>query len=403
MRILFLTHRLPYAPNRGDRLRAWHILRRLARDHDVALVSLAHDADEQSRVDDLAGLADIRVAIRVPALRNRMRGAAALASGSRTPLTHLLLDAPEMRPSIARVVAAAAPDVVLAYCSSMTRFALEPPLDRFPLVIDMIDADSAKWADLAAVTRGPLSWIYRREARVLGRFEAEAMRRAITTTVVNEREHAVLAALAPDADIRVVPNGVDVAHFSPPGPPAAGHDVVFCGVMDYAPNAAGAVWLANEVWPLVRRRYADATLWLVGARPSAAVAHLASAAGRIQVTGAVDDMRPYLWRAAVAAAPLKTARGVQNKVLEAVAAGLPTVVTPAVRQGLPETVQPACATAETPQAFADRILDVLAMSPDERRKMAAAAELSGLGWDARLQSLAAVLEGAKDSPHKPRT
>jgi len=398
MRILFLTHRLPYAPNRGDRLRAWHILRRLARGHDVALVSLAHDADEASHVDDLSSVADIRIAVRVPYLRNRARAAAALLSASRVPLTHLLLDAPGVRPAVERAISQSRPDVVLAYCSSMTRFALEPPLDRFPLVIDMIDADSAKWSDLAAVTRGPLAWVYRREARLLGRFEHGAMRRAVTTTVVNERERAVLASLAPDADIRVVPNGVDVAYFAPPQPPAPGHDVVFCGVMDYAPNEAGAVWLAHEGWPLVRRRCADATLWLVGARPSPAVARLASTVDRIEVTGSVDDVRPYLWRAAVAFAPLKTARGVQNKVLEAVAAGLPAVITPAVRQGLPEVVQAACVTAESPQAFAGRILDVLAMSPDERRSMAGAAELSGLSWESRLQSLAAVLEGAKDSP-----
>src|SRR6185295_6727113 len=151
-----------------------------------------------------------------------------------------------------------------------------------------------------------------------------------------------LAAIAPGADVRVVPNGVDVEHLAPKAPPSNERRVIFPAVFNYQPNAEGAVWLAREVWPLVTELLPDARLTLAGASPTARVRALAANDATVEVTGAVPDMRPYLWRSAAAVAPLFLARGVQNKVLEAAAAGLPSVVTPAVRNGLPPEVSGAC-------------------------------------------------------------
>lgn len=405
MRILFLTHRVPFAPDRGDRLRAWHVLQRLETLHEVVLVALAHDPDEAAHASGLADAAAEVVAAPVPHWRNRLR--AGLDLPATRPLTHALLSSPAVTPALDRIVREKPPDVILAYCSSMARYALESPLDRFPLVIDMVDADSAKWAALAKATRGPLAWVYRREARCLGRFEADAMRHAHATLVVNERERDALREVLerhPARDetlgekweptIVVVPNGVNVDGFSPTGPPASEPSVTFCGVMDYSPNVTGATWLASEVWPAVRREHPDAHLWLVGARPSAAVKRLQSTAQGIHVTGPVEDVRPYLWKSAVSAAPLRVARGVQNKVLEAVAAGLPAVVTKAVWDGLPGAVLPACRVADDPPAFAAAINDLLASTPEARRAVAQAADLTTLSWEACLAPLEGILEEA---------
>ncbi len=392
MRILFLTQRLPYAPNRGDRIRALQELRFLARRHEVTVVSLAHDAEEASHAGDLDSVAAETVVARIPHLRNR--GRALLALPGRRPLTHVLLDSPAMRPALERLVRDRPPDVVLAFCSSMARFALAPPLDTTPTVIDMVDVDSAKWADLSRHAAPPMRWIYAREARLLGAFETRAVGLARSTFVVNARERDALAALGAGKPVHVIENGIDLAYYTPAGPVPRSRTVVFCGVMDYAPNEAGAVWLARDVWPHVRQAVPDAALALVGARPTARVQALESAEQGILVTGPVPDVRPHLWGAAVAAAPLQVARGVQNKVLEAVAAGLPTVVTPAVHQGLPGEVLPACVLADDAAAFAAAIVRLLRSTSSERRALVERCTMTDLGWETKLRPLDDLIEQA---------
>jgi glycosyltransferase involved in cell wall biosynthesis len=164
--------------------------------------------------------------------------------------------------------------------------------------------------------------------------------------------------------------------------------------MNYPPNVDGAVWLAKEIWPRVRRSRPDARLELVGSHPAAAVRSLADAAAGVTVTGSVPDVRPYLWRAAVAAAPLRTARGVQNKVLEAVAAGLPIVTTPVVIDGLPAAVRTACASADSAGQFADHLVSALAKSPEGRRAEALAADIASLSWPQCLRELRPILTTA---------
>jgi glycosyltransferase involved in cell wall biosynthesis len=210
--------------------------------------------------------------------------------------------------------------------------------------------------------------------------------------VVNERERDALRQIAPGARVDVVRNGVDVSALRSPHPPSTDRVVIFCGVMNYDPNVEGAAWLARDVWPLVRRAHPEARLQLAGSDPSLAVRDLHNPAMGIEVTGAVPDVRPYLWKAAVAAAPIHTSRGVQNKVLEAAAAGLPVVVTPAVMEGLPAEVKPACAVAGTPADFAARINEWFDSPPDARRAVAESARLESLGWQRQLAPLRAMLE-----------
>jgi polysaccharide biosynthesis protein PslH len=393
LRVLFLTHRLPYAPNRGDRLRAYHILRTLAaEDAATDVISLVHDDEEAAQAGAMQSFtASVQVA-RVPTLRNYARGLLQLPT--RRPLTHALLDSPQVAPAIRRVIDKNPPDVVLAFCSGMVRFAMEPPLLHIPCVLDMVDADSAKWSALAASSGLPKRLIYAREARCLSRFEVEAMRHARATLIVNERERQMLQALDATARIHVMENGVDLDMFLPQAPPAPSQTVVFCGVMNYAPNEEGALWIAREVWPLVKQQQPTASLMLVGASPTAAVRALAMIDPSITVTGTVPDVRPFLWSAAVAAAPLQTARGVQNKVLEALAAGVPVVATPQVAEGLPAGTQVGVSVAADPQAFAASILHLLGMGPATRRGIAFASNLRDLTWRERLKHLVPLLEEA---------
>jgi sugar transferase (PEP-CTERM/EpsH1 system associated) len=393
MRVLLLTHRLPYAANRGDRIRSLSILKHLAPNAQIDLLSLVHSSDEESHAGDLRDLAASVTVARVPP-RMALAGGVAAACFARRPLTHALLHAPTLTAASRRIVAAHRPDVILAVCSSMARFALAPPLHEIPMVLDMVDVDSAKWRALVPTTAIPKRWVFSREARRLSAFEAVAARAAHGVLVVNERERDVMLSIAPSATVHVVPNGVDISEFRSPLAPAPEPRVCFCGVMDYQPNEQGALWFATSVWPSVRLRHPGATLTFIGSHPTPALRRVAASDPSIEVTGTVPDVRPFLWRSAVSVAPLFVARGLQNKVLEAVASGLPTVITPAVAEGLPAEVQPACLVASDAAAFSRHVSALLDMTPDARRAVARRARLDSLTWDSRLSSLGRILDDA---------
>jgi sugar transferase (PEP-CTERM/EpsH1 system associated) len=382
---------LPYAPNRGDRIRAYYLLRELSAFADVDLFSLIHDDEEAAKVHDVPFVTRIATA-RTSRWRNAVRAVAALPT--RRPLTHALLDAPHARRELQRLIDVQPPDVVLAYCSGMARFALEPPLAHIPFVLDMVDVDSAKWADLAGTSAWPHRWIYRREARTLGTFEAEAATRAVDTLVVSPRERDVLLELAPSAHVTAIPNGVDVEAFMPSTPPADAPEVVFTGIMDYGPNVDAVVAFATQAWPRVRHTIPHARFTIVGARPVSAIQALATRDRSITVTGRVDAVQPYLWRSAVAVAPLTIARGLQNKVLEALAAGVPVVISPAVAMGLPAEALAGCAIAADSTTTVDAVLALLAQTPAHRRAKAASAGIDRLTWSRQFAPLRSIVTGA---------
>ena len=393
MRVLFLTHRLPYAPNRGDRIRAYHLLAAFRREFEVDLVfARPRRRRRPPEPDDGPGRHAGPCGPSYPRAVNYVK--AALHLPTARPLTLELLHSPAMPATLRRVVGQH-PDVVVAYCSSMARYALEPPLAGCPFILDMVDVDSQKWAALARRGTSPLRLIYLREARCLARFEREAVARAALTLAVNEREERSVRQLVPAADVRIVPNGIDVRSFRRVDGAGSEPAVVFCGVMNYAPNIEAAMRLAQRIWPLVRASRPDAVLRLVGAEPTPELRRMAGPG--IEVTGSVPDVRPYLWRAAVAAVPLITARGIQNKALEALAAGLPTVVSPAVAEGLPESALQGCRVAATDAAFAETIVEFLGMPDAERRGIAARASLDSLSWERQLSGLGDLVRAAAES------
>jgi glycosyltransferase involved in cell wall biosynthesis len=311
-------------------------------------------------------------------------------------LTLALLDAPALRTRLHDLRLERRPDVILAYCSSMAAYAMSPMLDGIPFVLDMVDLDSEKWQSLAQHGRWHQRPIFAREARTLRAFERCAVAAAYATIAINERESQAVRAIAPAARIVTIGNGVAVDSFGPHAAPAETASVVFCGVMSYPPNEIAALRLIRDVWPLVRLHRPDAALWLVGPGPSDRMRAAAVGQPSIHITGVVPDVRPYLWRSALAVAPLSTARGVQNKVLEALAAGLPVVVSPAVAEGLPPCVSPGVAVGASDGALAEAICRVLSLAPSARRQMAAAADLKPLTWDRQLEPLWGLLTAAAE-------
>jgi sugar transferase (PEP-CTERM/EpsH1 system associated) len=390
--ILFLTHRLPYAPNRGDRARAYHLLREMSGWSDVHLVSLVHSRDEADQQHLLRSLVRTVAVAPVTRYRNAVRAVALLPTS--VPTTHSLLHAPAVARIVDEVAARERIDLVFCYCTGIA-WALDlPALRGRPVVLDMVDVDSEKWAALVHRSRPPKSWIFARETRRLRPVERRLALSSRLTLVVTEHEAQILRAFAPGAQIQVLGNGVDLERLRPRGDTARDpRAVVFCGVMNYAPNVEGVLWFAREVLPMVRASNPGATFTIVGSDPVEDVRRLAAQPG-IEVTGAVPDVRPYLWRASVSVAPLLTARGVQNKVLEAVAAGTPVIVTPPVAAGLPAALAGSCRVAESPAAFASALTEWLNRSPAERESIVSQAALEPLSWERQLTPLRSWLQNA---------
>ncbi|HEY7314576.1 MAG TPA: TIGR03087 family PEP-CTERM/XrtA system glycosyltransferase [Gemmataceae bacterium] len=329
-RVLFLTHRVPYPPDKGDRIRTFNLLRFLSR---RACVHLACLADEPVPDETLFALGRHceRVAI-VPAegWSRWLRAGFSLARGGTA--SEGAFNNPQLRALLRRWASETRFDVSLASASSLASYLRLEELRDVPAVLDLMDVDSQKWFDYAASRRGPRAWLYRTEGRRLRLLEQSTSEWASAVTLVGETEMAIYRQFCPDGPVHTITNGVDLDYFGPT-PLVAGSSCVFVGALDYLPNIEGALWFCREVWPEVLRRRPEAKFYLVGRRPAAAVQRLADLPG-VELVGQVPDVRPYVAGAAVTVVPLRIARGVQNKVLESLAMARPTIASPQTLAGL---------------------------------------------------------------------
>jgi sugar transferase (PEP-CTERM/EpsH1 system associated) len=228
------------------------------------------------------------------------------------------------------------PDLVYVYSSAPAQFVLDGLPQRTQLLVDFVDADAEKWRQYAERSKAPMRWVYAAEFQRLARFDRRTLAIARAGILVSDTERRLLAQFAPAHahKLHVVSNGVDADYFKPAAAECAdGANIVFTGMMDYKPNIDAVCWFASEILPRVRARRPDARFRIVGAKPSRQVLALGALPG-VEVVGAVGDVRPYLFGAAVVVAPLRIARGVQNKVLEGMASGRPVVATSAALDGI---------------------------------------------------------------------
>jgi len=328
MNILYLCHRIPYPPDKGDKIRAFHQIRALARHHRVHLLTLADGA-----VPALAPLEELCERVEVfPVYRPAAYLRAARGVLRPQPLTLSFFSSAALRQRVEELASLRGPDAIVAYSSSMAPYV--EPFTNTPAILDMVDVDSAKWEQYARFARLALRPVYALEAKRLRAYEASLARRFAKIVLATDRERSLYESFAPDARAVAIPNGVDFDHFHPLDLPKADHPLlVFTGQMDYFANVDGVVFFAREILPLLRRRHPDLEIMIVGRAPTPAVRALGELPG-VSVTGAVGDVRPFLARAWVFVAPLRIAQGVQNKVLEAMAMDLPVVCSDRVLAGL---------------------------------------------------------------------
>ena len=396
-KLLMLVHRIPYPPNKGDKIRSYHMLRHLAQRYQVVLATFIDDPDDWRHAPLVREMCVDAYFGALKPWPARARCVAALRGDE--PLSLAWYRDEKMVQWVRAAMTRERISRIVVFSSAMAQYA--QPYAGTRQVVDFCDVDSDKWRQYAQTRRWPASWLYAREARRLLAYEREVARRADSSLFVSRPEAQLFRSLAPESANKTAHfnNGVDSSFFSPSRHyadpyPADVEAIVFCGAMDYWPNVDAARWFALEVMPRVRRERPAAVFYIVGARPGAEVRALEQP-GMVSVTGTVADVRPYVAHAALSVAPLRIARGVQNKVLEAMAMAKTVVLSPQALDGIEATPGRELLLAGDADEFAAQVVRALAR-PDPRIGRAARMGVRRrYTWSTSLDQVVAQIEGGR--------
>lgn len=384
--ILYVTHRVPYPPDKGDRIRTYHTLRYLSTRYKVHLACLADEPVSDSTQQVLHSLCE-QVAI-IPADRFKRWGRMgwSILTGGVTSIS--AFHSQVLQALIHQWSHNLEFDLTLVSSSAMAPYIAIPELRNTPRVVDLVDVDSEKWNNYAVSSFFPKSFVFQREGKALRRYERHLAKTSDALLLVSDAESDLFRSLVPDAPVHTISNGVDLEYFHPSHDEVRPNHCVFVGALDYLPNIDAVCWFAQEVWPEVTRKCPDATFSIVGRKPAPRVLALASIAG-IEVVGQVADVRPHVHRSSVVIAPLRIARGLQNKVLEAMAMGKPVLSSPAALAGLHQHVPNPAQCVTTNSEWISRLLQLF-NEPDLCHQLGRAGREyveSWYSWDRCLQPL----------------
>lgn len=394
--ILFLVHRAPWPPDRGDRIRSWHIFEALAKLAPVHVAALADDeADAAQAREKMAPLCK-SLAVEVRRVSRPVALAGAILHGD--PVSNRLFRSAALSRHVDSLIGQGRVSHIVAFSGQMAQYL--PARFDGPVLMDFVDVDSAKFATYAEQdARQPLNWVHRREARVLGAYETKVARRVDASLFVSEAEAALFctrSGLGADK-VHTIENGIDTERFDPAltfdaADTGEGPLAVFTGQMDYRPNIDAVRWFAADILPLIRRRHPAARFAIVGRAPSDEVRALAKLPGVI-VTGEVPDVRPWLAAADAVVAPLLLARGVQNKLLEAMAMARPVVASSAAAEGIDAAAGEHLLVADDAAGMAAAVASLFEDREAGTRmgRAARARMIARYGWGARLAPLGALL------------
>lgn len=406
MKILYLCHRIPYPPNKGDKIRSFNEIKYLSSFHEVHLVCLADNPTDLRYENDLKKYCKRVCVIQLKTVWARAKSLAALIYNR--PISVGYFYSKLLQATVNRWLSSNHYDSVMCFSSPMAEYIFRSPFmsDRFAfrdksfsqanqssseavvrplatssvplLVMDFCDVDSDKWLQYSGQTRFPLSFIYRIENRHLFEYEKKINQLFDYSIFVSHAEANLFVRLFPEAkNISVIPNGVDYEYFSPGRSYTVETDesltelnelkklnkhkkpiLLFTGAMDYYANVDGVTWFCNDIFPLLKKKFPKAQFYIVGSNPHAKVKELGKRDG-VESTGFVEDIRPYYQSANVCVIPLRLARGVQNKVLEAMAMGKPVVTTTKAIEGIQAVPEKHVLIEDTPQGFCDAVLRLL--------------------------------------------
>lgn len=397
--LVFLAHRIPYPPDKGDKIRSWNFLNHLAQRYDIRLGCFIDDPRDWEFTDTLRQLCRDCCFVGITPRLARLGSLRGLLDGRALTLPYY--DNPQLRRWTREALALPAVTHALVYCSAMAQYIEPDQQQRLRCVADIVDIDSAKWADYAQRASLPWRWLYQREARTLQRTERQIAINFDATIVATDAELELLREFAPAGGERLASlrNGVDSDYFSPErtydNPYATGDlPLVFVGAMDYWPNVDAVINFVNTILPSVQERLPAARFFIVGSNPPPEVTALASAP-HVVVTGRVPDVRPYVAHAAAIVAPLRIARGVQNKVLEGMAMGKPVIGSLEALTGITAEIGTDVLRADTAAEFAETIFKAVTTEQGKLvGRHARARMLTDYDWATTLRQLDHMVDGS---------
>lgn len=401
--ILFVSHRIPFPPNRGDRIRSYHLIKFLAERADVHLAFLTEEEVPPQTQFALENICARVTFARLPRYGRWFNAAMSLATGKTA--TEGLFKSRRLGNAIEAWCKETHFDAVVAFCSSSVQYFEIDALRDTPSFVDLVDVDSQKWFDYAVHAKALKRALYSWEGRRLRNLESALPDRARAVTLVSRAEAELFRSFRPSDAVHAIANGVDLEYFDPRAydttPPKADYHstCVFVGALDYQANIDGARWFCEQVWPQFRRRHPNATFSLVGSNPGAAANRLGQVDG-VNLIGPVPDVRPYLAGAQIVVAPLRVARGLQNKVIEALAMRKAVIASPQAAEGLSVESGIHLQISAQPEQWLDA-LSALVYDNERRRSLGQAGRSYAEEhhrWDVQLAPLASLL-GLQESPH----
>lgn len=357
--LLFLAHRIPYPPNKGDKIRSYHFLKHLSEHFNVHLGTFIDDPNDNQYTQVLDKICKTTFYQNINPLFSKVKSLQGLLTGE--PLSLPYYNNTAMQEWVTATIKANSINKVLVFSSVMAKFVQYHDID---MIVDFVDVDSDKWRQYSASKKFLSAWIYQREFYYLLRYEKFIAQRSKVSFFVSEQESNLFKSLAPESATKIthVNNGVNTDYFSPelaytsPYPECI-DAIVFTGAMDYWANVDAVKWFAEHVFPEISSKFPALKFYIVGSKPTKEVLALANSS--VVVSGAVEDVRPYLAHAKLAVAPLRIARGIQNKVLEAMAMGKPIFATSAAMEGISYTETLSVFVADDPNKMAYLLTDFL--------------------------------------------
>ncbi|MDN5836068.1 MAG: TIGR03087 family PEP-CTERM/XrtA system glycosyltransferase [Nitrosospira sp.] len=392
--LLYLIHRIPYPPDKGDKIRSYHLLKHLSQHYRIHLGTFIDDEKDRNYLGKVRSLCGETCFVDLYPGTARLRSLRGLFSGQ--PLTLPYYRDRGLQAWVNGILETKPVRNILIFSSAMAQYVSHAGYAR--RIIDFVDIDSDKWMQYSTTKTWPMSWIYRRESRLLLRYERKIAKDFDSAAFVSETEASLFKQLAPEAAAKITHfnNGVDAHYFSPqniyPNPyPAGIETLVFIGAMDYWANVDAVDWFARRVFSTIRAQLPKVAFHIVGARPTTAVMALAALPG-VTVTGSVPDVRPYLAHASLAVAPLRIARGIQNKVLEAMAMEKIVIASPQAMEGICAQPGQELLVANDEVDFAHQIITLLQSGPNRVIGRAARARvLEDYSWKRGLGRMDAIL------------